>query len=293
VPRPSPGWDTEVPIASTGMRWQVGRWWVMGTLALLMVVTLLGVRPWAAGALATPSAQTELSLAGGRELAVWWVVATRNVLGVVIGTTFVAAVAGTGLGAASIYGGAGFLFRLVEFAGAVPGLILVGILRFGDPSGGVLSLMATLALMRSLEVARLVRAQVLAILPNDYVEASRALGASRRWQLRAHVLPRLARPLAVNLIVGAAALVGLEAALSFTGLGLPSDVPSWGGGLAALASKGSWSALACVVASIGLTSALLYGIGSRLAVRRPPSADLPPPGASSLARKGASIKGLS
>jgi ABC-type dipeptide/oligopeptide/nickel transport system permease subunit len=266
----------------------------MGISALLLVVTLLGLQPWAAGALGMPPApQAGLSHAGGREIAVWWVLATRNVLGVVIGTTLVAAVVGTGLGAASVYGGAGFLFRLVEFAGAVPGLILVGILRFGDPSGGVLSLMATLALMRSLEVARLVRAQVLAILPNDYVEASRALGASRRWQLRVHVLPRLARPLAVNLIVGAAALVGLEAALSFTGLGLPGDVPSWGGGLAVLAGKGSPSALACVVASIGLTSALLYGIGSRLAVRRPGSADLPPPGGSSLARKGASVKGLS
>jgi ABC-type dipeptide/oligopeptide/nickel transport system permease subunit len=41
---------------------------------------------------------------------------------------------------------------------------------------------------------------VLFIISSEFVEASRALGASRRWQLRTHVLPRLSQPLAVNLL---------------------------------------------------------------------------------------------
>lgn len=233
-------------------------------LALALLAPLLAGGADRTGA----TLQAELATAEPRQLLAWWSLATRNVAGIVIVTTCIATALGTPLGALSVYGGGaagGWLFRFVELVGAVPGLILLGVLRFGDTSGGVLSLIATLALLRTLEIAQLVRSQVLATLPSDYVEASRALGASRRWQIRVHVLPRLARPLAVNLLLGASALIGLEAALSFTGLGVPEAVPSWGRGLAILATAGHGVALACVIASIGLTSALLYGLGARLA----------------------------
>src|SRR5690606_34296189 len=93
------------------------------------------------------------------------------------------------LGASSVYGenGAGGLcLRLVEFLGAVPALILVGILRLADPSGGVLGLVATLTLLRTLEVAQLVRAHVLMLLPSDFVEASRAAARDQRAARRLH-----------------------------------------------------------------------------------------------------------
>jgi peptide/nickel transport system permease protein len=252
---------------------RLGHWLGLFVLASLLVVALLA-DPLAGGA-AWASPQHALPGAGAREIARWWVMATRNTVAVVVTTTALAAVLGTALGAASVYGGAGaggLLARLVEFTGAVPGLILVGLLRFWDASGGILALVGTLALLRALEVAQLVRAQVLTTIPSDFVEASRALGASRGWQLRVHVLPPLARPLLVNLLLGASSLIGLEAALSFTGLGLPSDTPSWGGGLAAVAGGGNGVALAWVVGSIGLTSVALYGLSVIHASARPPVA---------------------
>ena len=250
----------------------------------MLVLALLG--PLLAGRAESTGAtlQAELATADAPRLLAWWSLATRNVAGMVIISTGIAAILGTPLGALSAYGGGaagGWLFRFVELVGAVPGLILVGVLRFGDTSGGVLSLLTTLALLRTLEVAQLVRSQVLATLPSDFVEASRALGASRRWQIRVHVLPRVARPLAVNLLLGASTLIGLEAALSFTGLGMPDGVPSWGRGLAVLATGSHGAALVCVIASIGVTSALLYGLGARLAENvntplLPPTAPLSP-----------------
>lgn len=251
----------------------------LGRIALVLFGSMLALAllgPFLTGGADRTGAmhQAELATADARQLLAWWSLATRNVAGVVIITTCIAAALGTPLGALSVYGGGaagGWLFRFVELVGAVPGLILVGVLRFGDASGGVVSLIATLALLRTLEVAQLVRSQVLATLPSDFVEASRALGASRRWQIRVHVLPRVARPLAINLLLGASSLIGLEAALSFTGLGMPEGVPSWGRGLAILATGNHATALVCVIASIGLTSALLYGLGARLAenVNRP------------------------
>ena len=252
---------------------RLGHWLGVVLLSSLLVVALLAGP--LAGAAGWASPQQGLPGAGAREIAGWWLMATRNTVCVVVTTTALAAAFGTVLGAASVYGGGGaggLLARLVEFSGAVPGLILVGLLRFWDASGGILALVGTLALLRTLEVAQLVRAQVLTTIPSDFVEASRALGASRGWQLRVHILPPLARPLLVNLLLGAGSLIGLEAALSFAGLGLPSATPSWGGGLAAVARGGSGAALACVVTSIGLTSVALYGLSVIHASPKPPAA---------------------
>jgi len=134
--------------------------------------------------------------------------------------------------------------------------------------GGAVPVANWSSLLRTLEVAQLVRAHVLLIVPSDFVEASRALGASRRWQLRTHVLPRLTQPLAVNLLLGAATLVGLEAALGLVGLGLPRGVPSWGSGLGALAAGGRAAPVAAVIASIGTTCAALYGLAISLERRQ-------------------------
>lgn len=239
---------------------------VLGTLAL--VALLAG---WISGG-HSEAVQLSLAQRDGAPLGAWWVLATRTVLGIVIAATAIAAALGTLLGAASLYvgSGGGLLARLVELSGSVPALVVVGVCRLWDPSGGVVALLGTFAVLRALEVAQLVRAQVLRTMPSDFVEASRALGATRRWQLRAHVVPRLSRPLVVNLLDGAASLVGLEAALTFVGLGLPGEIASWGGGLAVLASGDHPFGLACVVATIGLASAAFYGLGASLAAVEPP-----------------------
>jgi ABC-type dipeptide/oligopeptide/nickel transport system permease subunit len=162
-----------------------------------------------------------------------------------------------------------------------------------DPSGGVLSLFATLSVLRALEIAQLVRAQVLEIVSSDFVEASRALGASRRWQLRVHVWPRLLQPLGIDLLLGGGTLIGLEAALTFVGLGLPSRTPSWGGGLAALAQAGNPGALVCAIGSIGSTCAALYGLALLLQRRQRRTPGFAPRRAEALpdlARSGSGVK---
>jgi ABC-type dipeptide/oligopeptide/nickel transport system permease subunit len=243
----------------------------LGFLSLLLLAGLLSdwwVAPYAGSAAAL---QQELANATSTQLLAWWMLATRNVLAVSATATLVGALFGSALGALAIYGSGGVggaLSRLVGFTGAYPGLLLVGLFRLGDPSHGVLALLGALSLLRTFEVAQLVRAELLHALLGDFVEASRALGASRRWQLRAHVVPRLVRPLLVNLLQGASALIGLEAALSFVGLGLPAGVPSWGGGLAAVARAEQVLPFAVAAASLGLSCAALYGLGASLGADR-------------------------
>jgi ABC-type dipeptide/oligopeptide/nickel transport system permease subunit len=203
----------------------------------------------------------------------WWVRATRNVVLVTVSVASLALVLGGLLGALAIYSARGIgvaLARLVELTGALPSLILIGVLRFWDPTGGILALVGTLAVLRALDVAQLVRTHVLHALLSDHVEASRALGASRRWQFRVHILPALIGPLLVHLAFGASSVVGLEAALSFAGLGLPVEIPSWGGALGQIYKGGSPLGIAGVALSIGLTSAALYAVGARLAAELQP-----------------------
>lgn len=239
----------------------------LGYLLALLLVSL--VSDWLSTHSAASAAvlQAELAQAGAWHAWSWWVLATRNVLAVSATATLIGALLGAAIGALAIYGGhgpAGVLSRLAGFIGAFPGLLLVGLFRLGDPSHGVLALLCALSLLRSLEVAQLVRGEVLSAMLGDFVEASRALGASRRWQLRLHVLPRLTRPLVANLLRGGSALIGLEAALSFVGLGLPAGVPSWGGGLAVVARSGDSGPLLIAASSIALTSGALYGLALSL-----------------------------
>jgi ABC-type dipeptide/oligopeptide/nickel transport system permease subunit len=76
--------------------------------------------------------------------------------------------------------------------------------------------------------ARIVRASVLQVKEQDFVSASRALGASPLGILTSHVLPNALTPLIVQATLGIASAILDAAALSFLGLGAAPPTPEWG-----------------------------------------------------------------
>jgi len=76
--------------------------------------------------------------------------------------------------------------------------------------------------------ARIVRTQTLALREQDYILAERALGASTARILRSHILPNIAAPLLILASMDVPAVIGMEAGLSFLGLGVSPPTPSWG-----------------------------------------------------------------
>lgn len=97
------------------------------------------------------------------------------------------------------------------------------------PEGGVFVLVvAVIGGLRWMPVARLVRAQFLSIREKEFVEAARALGASRLRLVVRHILPNALGPVIVAGTIDVANAIIAESTLSFLGLGFPPDIPTWG-----------------------------------------------------------------
>jgi peptide/nickel transport system permease protein len=115
-------------------------------------------------------------------------------------------------------------------------LLLLVIYLFRDalksmfgPEGGVFVLIVVvIGALRWMPAARLVRAQFLSLREKEFVEAARALGASKVRQVVRHILPNALGPVIVAATIDVAAAIITESTLSFLGLGFPPDIPSWG-----------------------------------------------------------------
>jgi peptide/nickel transport system permease protein len=108
-----------------------------------------------------------------------------------------------------------------------PGILLaIAFVAFLGP--GVFNLILALCLGGWVGYARLVRAQVLGVKEREFVEASRALGASDWRIITRHILPNIIQPVIVQAAIGMAGAVLAEATMSFLGLGVPPPTASWG-----------------------------------------------------------------
>jgi peptide/nickel transport system permease protein len=98
----------------------------------------------------------------------------------------------------------------------------------GPELGVFLLIVIVIGGFRWMPVARLVRAQFLSLREKEFVEAARALGATKWRQVVRHILPNSLGPVIVAGTVDVAAAIIAESTLSFLGLGFPPDIPTWG-----------------------------------------------------------------
>jgi peptide/nickel transport system permease protein len=98
----------------------------------------------------------------------------------------------------------------------------------GSQGGIFVMVVAVIGGLRWMQVARLVRAQILSIREKEFIEAARALGASKMRQVVRHILPNALGPVIVAGTIDVAAAIIAESTLSFLGLGFPPDIPTWG-----------------------------------------------------------------
>ena len=106
--------------------------------------------------------------------------------------------------------------------------ILLAITLVAIWKGGMLTVILAIVVPDIPRVVRLVRSVVLSVREEPYVEAAESLGAPTAWLLIRHVLPNTVAPLIVQGTFLCAAAMLSEAALSFLGIGIPPEIPSWG-----------------------------------------------------------------
>lgn len=101
--------------------------------------------------------------------------------------------------------------------------------RFGSRNFGVFLLVVmVIAILAWMPTARLVRASFLSVKEKEFVEAARSIGATRGILMGKHILPNVLSPIIVAATLEIGGAIITESALSFLGLGFPSDVPTWG-----------------------------------------------------------------
>ncbi len=120
------------------------------------------------------------------------------------------------------------LMRIMDGLMAFPDILLaIALMASLGPSAR--NVILSLGFVYTPRIARVVRASVLVIAAQEYVEAARAVGARRARILVRHILVNSASPVIVQAtFIAAYAMLG-EAALSFLGVGVPPQVPTWGG----------------------------------------------------------------
>ncbi len=132
----------------------------------------------------------------------------------------------------------GPLMRVTDLFLALPllPLLLVMILLFRDtlrahfgPETGIFILIVFgIGITSWMQTARIVRADVLSLREREFVLASRSIGTPSRRLITRHILPNVLSPIMVSSTLGIANAIITESALSFLGLGFPSDFPTWG-----------------------------------------------------------------
>jgi dipeptide transport system permease protein len=119
------------------------------------------------------------------------------------------------------------MMRIAEVLYAIPFLLMV-ILIMIVLERGLWSIIIAMSITGWIQMARLVRGQVLQLKENEFVQAATAMGASTSWKLRKHVIPNTMGPILVNITLTVPTAIFVEATLSFLGLGIPAPQASWG-----------------------------------------------------------------
>ncbi len=214
---------------------------VFGLLVLSVLIVIALLAPWIApygyeqqnlelGATPPSFAHWFGTDLFGRDMLTRVLYGGRVSLAVGLIATFVALVIGVTWGTIAGYLGGrtdAVMMRIVDALYALPFIIFIILLMvvFGR---SVLLLFVAIGAVEWLTMARIVRAQVLSIRNQEFVEAARAMGLSTPHILAKHVVPNSLGPIIVYATLTVPQVMLLEAFLSFLGLGIQPPQSSWG-----------------------------------------------------------------
>ena len=214
---------------------------LIGGLVLLLLVLSSVFAPWVVPydpnqvdfltAMEAPSLAHPLGVDDlGRDLLSRLVYGTRISLFVGISTVAIALLVGVVLGLlAGYYGGwlDMIIMRYIDLQWAFPN-ILIAVYLVAVFGTGLANVIVAISLAYIDDFARIARGMVLSIKEEQYVDAARTVGVSDWRIMWRHILPNAMAPIIVQATVSVSYAILAEATLSFLGLGVEADTPTWG-----------------------------------------------------------------
>jgi len=167
----------------------------------------------------------------GRDMLSRLLFGTRISLGIGFVSVLISLTLGVSLGAlAGFFGGKvdSFIMWLMTVVWSIPGIMLVIAISLALQSKGIWVAFVAVGLTTWVEIARVVRGQIISVKEKLYVEAARALGIGNIRIITVHIMPNIVGPLIVIATSNFASAILTEAGLSFLGLGVQPPMPSWG-----------------------------------------------------------------
>jgi peptide/nickel transport system permease protein len=166
----------------------------------------------------------------GRDIFARLIYASRISLSIGFLAVAVAIVVGTLIGALAGYFGGGFdnvLMRVTDAVLSIPALFFLIVLSVTlGPS--VRTMIIVIGLLSWMELARIIRANVLSLKRREFVEAARTMGGRSARIIGRHILPNTLAPIVVAATLGVGNALLTEASVSYLGLGVQPPEPSWG-----------------------------------------------------------------
>jgi oligopeptide transport system permease protein len=236
---PIAGWWSDAGRRLQGNRIAFGALAALVTLALLALLAP-ALSPWAYDSLdwqhlAQPPGLTAAHWFGtdrlGRDLFVRTLYGLRLSLVISVLASVVSLVIGVSWGAAAAFAGGrtdGWMMRFVDVLYSLPYLFVVIILTTLFERGSLAVLLVALGAVGWLTTARIVRAQTLALMRREYMEAARAAGLPPVTILLRHVVPNVLGPVVVYATLVVPQMILFESFLSFLGLGVQEPHASLG-----------------------------------------------------------------
>ena len=218
----------------------------LGIVALLVLISIFAdflfdyntvvIKQNTAIRLQTPSAAHWLGTDEfGRDILARLVHGSRVSLSVGVVAVSIALLIGGSLGAiAGFYGGKvdTLIMRFMDVMLAVPS-VLLAIVIAAVLGTGVFNLILAIGIASIPSYARIVRASILSIRDQEYIEAARISGCSDARMILRHILPNILAPVIVQTTLGLGLAILNASGLSFLGLGVEAPMPEWGSMLAA------------------------------------------------------------
>ena len=226
---------------------------ILGLVILVLLVVVALLAPWIAPygydevnmkeKMMTPCAKHLFGTDQlGRDMFTRCIYGTRITLPVACMAVLVAVLVGGTIGVIAAYFGGSvdhILMRFVDIWGSIPGIMLaIAIVAVFSGTGSStfereMAIVCGLSMGAVPNMARTFRGAIFTVIDSDYVESSRAMGASHLRIMVKHLLPNAVGPVILS-VVG---LLGVEvlcvSALSFVGIGITPPTPEWGALLSA------------------------------------------------------------